>query len=128
MWGREEAEWEQLIRIGHEFLLERAKAECTTSYTELNAVLKRRAKLREFDFRQVEERAAMGYLLGRIVARDQATYPGQMISALVIYLNDNDAGSGFYQLAQDLNLLQQKPSPDRKLKFWSDQLKAIYSR
>ena len=102
MRGRDEQEWDQLIQAGHQFLLERAKAQRTTAYTELNAVLHRRTGLREFDFSHTEERAAIGHLLGQIVARDREQYPRQMISALVIYLNVNDAGSGFYQLAQDL--------------------------
>ena len=128
MHGRYEQEWDQLIQAGHQFLLERAKAQRTTSYTELNAVLRRRTGLREFDFSHAEERAAIGDLLGQIVARDQEQYPHQMISALVIYLNANDAGTGFYQLAQDLNLLTKKPSADHKLKFWSDQVKAVHGR
>jgi hypothetical protein len=128
MYGRDEQEWDQLVQAGLEFLLERAKARRTTSYTELNAVLRRRTRLREFNFSHAEERAAMGHLLGRIVARDQEQYPRQMISAIVIYLNENDAGSGFYQLAQNLDLLAGNPSADQKLRFWSEQMKAIYSR
>lgn len=84
MGGRDDQKWNQLIQAGHQFLLERAKAQRTTSYTELNAVLHRRTGLREFDFSHTEERGAMGHLLGQIVARDQEQYPRQMISALVV--------------------------------------------
>lgn len=128
MYGRSDEEWDQLVRAGHVFLLERAKLDRPTTYTELNAVLRRRTGLRGFDFEQADERAAMGYLLGRIVTLDQEQYPEQMISALVIYLNENDAGSGFYQLAQHLNLLERRPSAARKEKFWSDQLKLLKNR
>lgn len=128
MYGRSDEEWDQLIQTGHAFLLERAKAKRTTSYTELNAVLRRRTNLREFDFEHAGERAAMGHLLGQIVARDREQHPGQMISALVIYLNENDAGTGFYQLAQHLDLLQRNPSTDCKLRFWLCQLELLYER
>lgn len=91
-------------------------------------MLRRRTSLREFEFSHAEERVAMGHLLGEIVARDQEQYPRQMISAFVIHLNANDAGTGFYQLAQDLTLLVKNPSADQKLKFWSDQVKAVHGR
>ena len=74
------------------------------TYTELNAVLHRRTGHRPFRFEDASERAALGYLLGRIVERD---YPIRcyMLSALVIYLNGNDPGSGFYALATQMGLL-----------------------
>ena len=128
MYGRSDEEWDQMVRAGYAFLLERAKMGRPTTYTELNAVLRRRTGLQGFDFEQADERAAMGYLLGQIVTLDQKQYPAQMISALVIYLNENDAGSGFYQLAQHLDLLERRPSTARKEQFWSDQLKLLKNR
>lgn len=128
MYGRSDEEWDQLISAGQTFLLERAKAQRLTSYTELNAVLRRRTNLREFDFGHADERAAMGHLLGQIVSRDREQYPRQMISALVIYLNENDAGTGFYQLAQHLELLEHNSTADSKLRFWSCQVRSLYER
>ena len=43
-----------------------------------------------------------------------------MLSAITIYLDENDAGSGFYRFASHLDLLPAKPSPDQKLTFWSE--------
>ncbi|WP_181036461.1 hypothetical protein [Arthrobacter sp. B1805] len=128
MYGRSDEAWDQLVQAGHVFLLERAKLNRPTTYTELNAVLHRRTELREFDFNQADERAAMGHLLGRIVALDREQFPKQMISALVIYLNENDAGSGFYQLAQSLDLLEHRPSAKRKESFWLEQLELLKNR
>lgn len=50
-----------------------------------------------------------------------------MISALVCYLDANDAGSGFYAFAQDLGLLARKASADEKLEFWVGQVKALHA-
>lgn len=70
-----------------------------TSYTEMNVTLARRTGLRSFDFDRADERAAIGNLLGLIVERNRPT-TNLMISALVNYLDQNDAGPGFYALAQ----------------------------
>jgi hypothetical protein len=125
MHGRTVQEWDDLVREGHRFLQERAKLGRETSYSDLNAALHRRTGLREFDFHHPEERAAMGHLLGRIVEVDMETNPC-MISSLVIYLNENDAGSGFYKLAQDKGLLSQGASKDEKIGFWISQMQGTY--
>jgi hypothetical protein len=53
---------------------------------------------------------------------------GLMISALVIYLDGNDAGSGFYKLAQDLGELPPGALSSRvKEAFWIGQMKALYA-
>lgn len=128
MYGRSDEEWYQLVHAGLAFLLEQARLKRLTSYAELNAVLHRRTGLRGFDFSQADERAAMGSLLGQIVMRDRELHPQQMISALVVYLNANDAGTGFYQLAQQLGLLEQNPTPDTKLRFWIEQVRLLQER
>ena len=71
-----------------------------TTYTELNTVLRQRTSVRTFDFDLDSERAAMGELLGEIVQLERPNFEGHMISAIVIYLNENDAGGGFYALAE----------------------------
>lgn len=93
--GRDEADWEQLAQVGEQFLIERARLGRLTSYTELNATLERRTGLRPFDFGMQAERAAVGHLLGLIVQERNRPVTHLMISALVIYLDGNDAGSGF---------------------------------
>lgn len=49
------------------------------------------------------QRAAMGHLLGAISGREFGR-TGVLISAIVSYLDRNDAGPGFYKLAQDRDL------------------------
>ena len=102
--GRDDEQWDELVRAGKIFLRERAELGRDTSYTEMSVTLARRTGYPAFDFSQQIERAGMGYLLGRIV---QETYDeiGAMVSSLVIYLDANDAGPGFYQLAQEMGLL-----------------------
>ena len=129
LYGRDEADWDILAKEGERFLIERACLERTTSYTEMNDVLERRTGLRRFDFNQAAERAAMGYLLGRIVTERNKPETGLMISALVIYLNGNDAGSGFYALAQELGELPPGSlSASVKESFWIKQLNETYAR
>lgn len=76
---------------------------------------------RAFNFEDASERAAMGELLGRIVEADYLTR-GYMLSALVIYLNGNDAGPGFSALATQMGLLA--PGGD-KLAFWTTQTRGL---
>lgn len=127
LYGRDDQEWDQLTEAGLRFLIERAQLRKITSYTELNAVLERRTGLRRFDFQRADERAAMGHLLWLIVERNRPT-TGLMISALVNYLDGNDAGSGFYKLAADLGLLKAGASPQAREEFWIKQINALYDR
>ena len=124
--GRTAEDWDVLTGAGLGFLVERAKLRRTTTYTELNSVLVQRTSLPAFDFESEAGRAAMGELLRRIVTSAAETYPGfekLMISCLVIYLNGNDAGSGFYALAQDIGLLRRG---DDRTTFWVGQVKGVY--
>ncbi|MFI5490536.1 hypothetical protein [Micromonospora echinaurantiaca] len=125
-YGRDDDEWDRLTEAGLAFLIERARLKKTTTYTELNATLCRRTGVRGFDFEQDSERAAMGHLLGLIVDRNRPTTQ-LMISALVQYLNANDAGPGFYALAVELGMLPRRPSASAKQEFWIRQLNALYA-
>lgn len=125
IWGREGSEWTEMVAATAEFLSEQARLGRTTSYTELNSVLHGRTGARPFDFSRDSERAAMGSLLGE-VATEQLPVVGALVSSIVVYLNENDAGSGFYRLAVELNLLTPKPTADQKLVFWAGQVKATY--
>jgi hypothetical protein len=126
MYGRDDVEWDQLARAGLDFLIERARLRKLTSYSELNATLVRRTGLREFDFSRADERAAMGHLLYLIVELNRPQ-TRLMISALVSYLDANDAGSGFYAYAQDLGMLSRKASSQEKLDFWVGQVKELHN-
>ena len=125
LYGRDDLAWDELARVGLEFLVERARLGKLTSYTELTATLVRRTGLPGFDFSRADERAAMGHLLYLIVELDRPA-TGLMISALVTYLDANDAGSGFYGYAQDLGMLPRNASAMQKLEFWAGQVKALH--
>jgi hypothetical protein len=125
LYGRDDLVWDELARGGLEFLIERARLQKLTSYTELDATLMRRTGLPGFDFSRADERAAMGHLLYLIVELNRPV-TGLMISALVSYLDANDAGSGFYGYAQDLAMLPRKASAMQKFEFWAGQVKALH--
>ena len=60
----------------------------------------------------------------------EETYPtvGAMMSSIVIYLNANDAGPGFYQLAQGMHLLPRGASKEAREQFWVQQVRATFNR
>lgn len=120
-YGREDDEWAALEAAGWEFLTARARLERPTSYTEMNTVLARRTGVRAFDFDLDGERHAMGELLGQLSERSFAQ-ACLLISVLVHFLNANDAGPGFYELAQRKRLLP--PGADR-LAFWVGHVRAV---
>jgi hypothetical protein len=89
----------------------------------MNTVVHRRSGLTPFNFELDHDRAAMGYLLSRISELDRPT-SGRMITALVIYLDENDAGPGFYRIAQEYGLL--RTSEQEKFEFWASEVTAAY--
>lgn len=125
LYGRDDDTWERLTTAGLDFIVQRARLENVTTYTELNATLVHRTGIPGFDFDREDERAAMGHLLGLIVERNYPT-TNLMISALVRYLDANDAGPGFYALAIRMQLLGRNPSKSAKMDFWVGQVKAAY--
>jgi hypothetical protein len=125
LFGRDELTWDEMAAAGEAFLVERARLARLTSYTELNATLIRRTGLPGFDFSRQDERAAMGHLLRLIVERNRPA-TGLMISALVTYLDANDAGPGFYALAQQLGDLARSASASARFDFWVSQVKALH--
>jgi hypothetical protein len=125
-YGREDSEWCQLVDAGLAFLVERARLRKVTSYTELNTTLARRTGARPFDFEQDGERRAMGALLETIGERNRPE-SGVMITALVNYLDQNDAGPGFYAYAQRIGLLRKGASADERLDFWAGQVGAVHT-
>jgi hypothetical protein len=48
------------------------------------------------------------------------------ISALVTYLDANDAGTRFYAFAQELGELPRNASAQARLEFWVGQVNALY--
>ncbi|MEU7526948.1 hypothetical protein AB0A74_14550 [Saccharothrix sp. NPDC042600] len=126
-YGRSDDEWLRLVEAGKAFLVEQAALRRTTTYTELNAVLVRRTGVRAFDFQHVSERAALGELLGQIVENTFVETGGLLLSALVQYLDANDAGSGFYALARAKGLPVPAGAADRQL-FWAGHVQKLHQR
>jgi hypothetical protein len=90
----------------------------------MNTVLARRTGVREFDFGLDGERRPMGELLGQLTERSFAR-AGLLTSVLGQYLNANDVGPRFYELAQRKKLLRPRASQDEKLIFWVSHVKAV---
>jgi hypothetical protein len=124
--GRDEAEWAKLVHACSTFLIEQAKLRKTTSYTELNKVLSRRTHAREFDFNQDGERHALGVLLEEVGERTRRE-SGPMITSIVVYLGENDAGPGFYEYAKRIGYLRKGAGSDEKLEFWTGQVSATHN-
>lgn len=125
-YGIPDDEWDLRDDHLYEFLREQARLERLTTYTEVNTVLARRTGLRPLDFGSANERAALGGLLGASVDRSHADH-GVMISSIVLYLNENDAGPGFYDLAVELGYISKPTSADQRLVFWQSQVAATYA-
>lgn len=125
MYGRSDEEWARLAAVGRQFLIEQAQMRRTTSYTEFNAALVNRSGIPGFDFDRDADRAAVGALLGEI-SEDAATETsGLLISALVQYLDANDAGPGFYALARSKGLPVPATPADRQL-FWAGHVGRVH--
>jgi hypothetical protein len=125
-YGRDEADWAQLEDAGRRFLIERARMERVTSYTELNQVLAQRTGLRRFDFDQDSERAAMGQLLANISEREFPS-SGLLVSALVNYLDANDAGPGLYRLAERKHLIPLLLNHAAQWEFWVTHVAQVHA-
>ncbi len=50
-----------------------------------------------------------------------------MLSAIVIYLNENDAGPGFYRFAAAMGLLRPAASKDQRFDFWLRQVHLVHN-
>jgi hypothetical protein len=132
MYGRDELAWGEAVDAVLPFLKATARNKGTTTYTDVNDVVKRHG-LAGFDFARAAERYAAGYLLRLVVLRDRSDEDwqlgeGLMISALVHYQGGSDPGPGFYALAQELNLLHQaRPTADEKMTFHIGQITDLHA-
>lgn len=125
VYGRTEAEWNTLVDGCVRFLREQAGLRRTTNYTEVNQTLQRRHGAWRFDFDLDSERAAMGHLLG-LATDEEYDATGLMLSSIVLYLNENDAGPGFFTKAAELGLLDRHASRDQRQAFWVEQVRAVH--
>jgi hypothetical protein len=69
--------------------------------------------------------ASLGHLLYLIVEQNRPS-TNLMVSALVTYLDANDAGTGFYAFANELGLLPRDAPSQVKFEFWVGQVQALY--
>ena len=131
IYGRDDLAWGEAVDAVLPFLKATARNKGTTTYTDINDVVKRHG-LAEFDFARAAERYAAGYLLRLVVLRDRSEedwQPGEglMISALVHYQGGSDPGHGFYALAQELKLLHEgRPTAAEKMTFHIGQIAAVH--
>ena len=125
MYGRAEGEWQELEQAGWDFLKakaaerrEDAAHDPTVSYSDANLELAARTSQPAFNFDQQADRSAMGYLLGRISRNRSWPVSRLLISALVRYHGEADAGPGFFNLAREVGLIQGSVSDLERLEFW----------
>lgn len=126
MFGRSDDEWDRMVDDAVAFLSEQARLARVVTYSDLNSALARRGHL-PFDFATERDRTAVGEILG--VATQRALDDSKtMLSAIVVYIDRNEAGPGFYKLATGLGLLPNTATVDDKLAFWTAQVRAVHER
>ena len=90
----------------------------TVSYGHANEELATRTGQMAFGFGRQADRAVMGYLLGRISRNRSWPVSRLLISALVRYQGEADAGPGFFNLAREVGLVRGSLSDLDRLEFW----------
>ncbi|QZT60274.1 hypothetical protein [Mycolicibacterium austroafricanum] len=124
--GRSNDEWDKMVDDAVAFLVDQARLKRIVSYSDLNSALARRGHV-PFNFDLESGRTAVGYLLGDVV-RQTIGDSKVMLSAIVAYLNRNDAGPGFFKFATELGLLPSTATAEDKLEFWSVQVGKAHER
>ena len=124
MYDRSDDEWDAIVNDIVAILQDQAQLRRITSYSDVNSALARRGH-RPFDFAIQSDRTAMGAALGDVVHRTIGD-TRVMLSAIVAYIDRNDAGPGFYNLAVQLGLLPNTATADDKLVFWSGQVVKVH--
>lgn len=126
MYGRSDDEWDRIVDDTMMYLSDQARLKRIVSYSDLNSALARQGHI-PFDFDLDRDRTAIGVLLGDAVHRSIGD-SGVMLSAIVVYIDRNDAGPGFYKFATQLGLLPSTAAADDKIAFWSQQVNAVHQR
>lgn len=126
--GRTQREWQDLIAETKKFLALKARRGRLTNYTELNGALAGRTGQDPFDFKNPDDRSAMGDLLGDVV---EATYHRTdhpfMLSALVTFLDEMRPGQGFFDLAVHMGFPLRDADREAMEDFWVEQTKLAFS-
>jgi hypothetical protein len=125
LYGRDVAEWQKMIAAGRAILVARAVMDRTTSYGEFAAALSRGTGVHGFDFTTGAGRASMAYLLDRISEAAFEEAGGRLLGALVRNLGADDAGPGFYRLANRKGLVVPRTRGGRQL-FWAQHVRELH--
>lgn len=126
-YGRTQDQWDQMLAVVEDFLIEMAEIEGQTDYSEVNACLLEEG-LPGFKFFLDSERAAIGSLLGQISERSYVA-DGILLTVLVIHHDTpNDIGGGFWRLAAKYGVVSPKPNDHEKLDALVDLTTAVYTR
>lgn len=122
--GRTEVEWEAIVRVAISFLEHTAHQRKLTSYTEVNAAIGQLG-YRMFDFTDPNGRRGIGAVLAEATKRtlDES---GAMLSSIVYYLDRNDTGPGFFDLAVELGRLADTADKEERLAFWSGEMNSVH--
>lgn len=122
-YGRGDDEWNELVDVATEYLIEVAKGRRLTTYTDLSTELVNRTGYARFDYNLDRDQAAVGALLGEVTDRTLHEF-GSMLSALVVQKGTGDPGEGFYRFARKLGLL---PPGVEKFEFFQAQVASIHA-
>jgi hypothetical protein len=126
-YGRTQEQWEEMLTVVEDFLIEKAEVEDQTDYSEVNARLLE-AGLPGFKFYLDSERAAIGSLLGQVSERSYET-DRILLTVLVIHHDtSNDIGGGFWKLAAKYGRVSPKPTDHEKLDALVELTTAVYAR
>ena len=121
--GRDPQVWRDFIDAATKSLKRTARLHRDTNYTDLNREIVAATGHPGFDFASADERSAMGDLLGDIV---EETFDEHevMLSSLVMYVNENKPGRGFFTLATQMGLLPKDSTAEERDEFWWDQVRS----
>lgn len=133
-------EWEQLITVGHSYLVECTINQNLTTFEQLIDIVRFHTglsldALSDDDDEQASTDTSanseglcrsVASLLGDIVRRDRLDHPERIISALVIPQRASTAGRSFFKLAQQLGLLQSTASHECQHRFWGEQIRLLF--
>ncbi|MCL5111112.1 MAG: hypothetical protein M1401_20030 [Chloroflexi bacterium] len=99
-------------------MVETARNQSLVNYGEI-------APLAGLDLDSQEDRNTLGRLLGEISTFEHSQRR-PMLSAVVVYLDANAPGPGFYKLARELGLLAGH-DPVSELEFYIRELRSVYA-
>jgi len=107
-----QAIYEELVRVARDRRVE------TTTYGQL-------APLAQLHLDNPADRRRLSEILGQISSYEHSQgHP--MLSAVVIYVDKNRPGDGFFTLAQELGLYGGSNHEESKIDFWIAELKRVH--